>query len=110
MGECQGRVFTGRDLLVKKASPTRSGRLAKKLRTIRKGLGLSQSQILERLGFSDHLFRSNVSQYERGDRVPSPLVLLEYARLANVDLAVLIDDDLDLPEDIPSPTKSEGIR
>jgi len=95
---------------VKKASPTRSGRLAKKLRTIRQGLGLSQSQILERLGFSDHLFRSNVSQYERGDRVPSPLVLLEYARLANVDLAVLIDDDLDLPEDIPSPTKSEGIR
>ena len=95
---------------MKKASPTRSARLAKKLRKIRQGLGLSQSQILERLGFSDHLFRSNVSQYERGDRVPSPLVLLEYARLANVDLAVLIDDDLDLPEDIPSPTKSEGIR
>lgn len=95
---------------MKKASPTKSGRLAKKLRTIRQRLGLSQSQILERLGFKDHLFRSNVSQYERGDRVPSPLVLLEYARLANVDLAVLIDDDLDLPEEIPSPKKSEGIR
>ena len=94
---------------MKKASPTRSGRLAKKLRTIRQGLGLSQSQILERLGFSEHLFRSNVSQYERGDRVPSPLVLLEYARLANVDLAVLIDDDLDLPDNIRSPTKSEGL-
>lgn len=95
---------------MKKASRTKSGRLAKKLRTIRLGLELSQSQILERLGFGSHLFRSNISQYERGHRVPSPLVLLEYARLANVDVAVLIDDDLNLPEDIPSPKKSEGIR
>ena len=95
---------------MKQASPTKSGRLAKKLRTIRLGLGLSQSQILERLGFSNHLFRSNISQYERGNRVPAPPVLLEYARLANVDVAVLIDDALDLPENIPSPTKSEGIR
>ncbi len=95
---------------MKKASPTKSDRLAKKLRRLRLDLNLSQSQILERLGFGGHLFRSNISQYERGHRVPSPLVLLEYARLANVDLAVLIDDDLDLPERIPSPTRSEGIR
>jgi transcriptional regulator with XRE-family HTH domain len=95
---------------VKKVSPTKSGRLARKLRTIRLGLGLSQSQILQRLGFSSHLFRSNISQYERGDRVPSPPVLLEYSRLANVDLAVLIDDDLDLPQKLPSPTKSEGTK
>jgi len=95
---------------MKKASQTKSGRLAEKLRTIRLGLELSQNEILERLGFSEHLFRSNISQYERGDRVPSPLVLLGYARLANVDLAVLIDDDLDLPQRLPSPTKSQGIK
>lgn len=83
---------------MKKVSPTKSGRLARKLRQIRLALSLSQSEILERLGFSDHLFRSNISQYERGHRVPAPPVLLEYARLANVDLAVLIDDALDLPE------------
>ncbi|MDQ3666535.1 MAG: helix-turn-helix domain-containing protein [Acidobacteriota bacterium] len=82
---------------MKKGSPTKSGRLAKKLRKIRLGLGLSQSEILERLGFADQLFRSNTSQYERGHRVPSPPVLLAYARLANVDLAILIDDELDLP-------------
>ena len=82
---------------MKKASRTKSGRLAKKLRKIRLDLGLSQSQILERLGFADQLFRSNISQYERGHRVPSPPVLLAYARLANVDLEVLIDDELDLP-------------
>ncbi len=95
---------------MKKASPTRSGRLAKKLLRIRKGLNLSQSQILERLGFSNHLFRSNISQYERGHRVPAPPVLLEYARLANVGLAVLIDDDLDLPPEVPSKKKHQGIK
>ena len=82
---------------MKKASPTKSGRLAKKLKKIRQDLGLSQNQILEKLGFADQLFRSNISQYERGHRVPSPTVLLAYARLANVDLEILIDDELDLP-------------
>ena len=80
-----------------RASPTKSGRLAKKLKKIRLDLELSQNQILERLGFADQLFRSNISQYERGHRVPFPPVLLAYARLANVDLAILIDDELDLP-------------
>ncbi len=82
---------------MKKASPTKSVRLAKKLKKIRLDFELSQNQILERLGFADQLFRSNISQYERGLRVPSPPVLLAYARLANVDLAILIDDNLDLP-------------
>jgi len=82
---------------MKRPTPTKSARLAGKLKQIRQQLGLSQNELLERLGFSDHLFRSNISQYERGDRVPSPLVLLEYARLAKVDLAVLIDDKLELP-------------
>ena len=85
---------------MKHGSRTKPVRLAAKLKQIRQGLGLSQNELLERLGFSDRLFRSNVSQYERGDRVPSPLVLLEYARLAKVDLAALIDDDLELSERI----------
>jgi transcriptional regulator with XRE-family HTH domain len=99
---------------VKKASPTKSGRLAKKLKKIRQDLELSQNQLLERLGFADTLFRSNISQYERGHRVPSPPVLLAYARLANVDLANLIDDDLDLPSNLAltgkSPTSSSKRR
>src|SRR5229473_2686129 len=90
---------------MKKFSPTKSGRLAKKLRTIRLGLELSQNQMLERLGFSEHLFRSNISQYERGDRVPSAPVLLEYARLASVSVELLIDDKLDLPNKAQPLTK-----
>ena len=90
---------------MKKTSRTKSGRLARKLRQIRLSLGLSQTEILERMGLAEHLFRSNISQYERGDRVPAPPVLLEYARLANVNLAVLIDDTLDLPEKLSTAAK-----
>lgn len=93
---------------MKRASPTRSAGLAEKLKRIRLELGLSQNELLERLGFSEHLFRSNISQYERGHRIPSLPVLLEYARLVNVDLSILIDDGLDLPETLPNPSKGKG--
>jgi transcriptional regulator with XRE-family HTH domain len=82
---------------VSKRFTTKSSRLSRKLKQIRMALGLSQSEILDRLGLSETLFRSNISQYERGARVPSPKVLLQYSRLAEVNLAVLIDDDMDLP-------------
>lgn len=90
---------------MKRASPTKSARLAEKLRRIRKELELSQNELLDRLGFSEHLFRSNISQYERGHRIPSLPVLLNYARLVNVDLAVLIDDTLDLPATLQNTAK-----
>lgn len=93
-----------------KPSRTKSARLAEKLLRIRLELNLSQSGLLEHLGFSEELFRSNVSQYELGTREPPLPVLLEYARAANVWLDVLIDDELDLPKQLPSPTKSEGVR
>ena len=89
---------------MRRVTATKSARLAGKLKLIRQQLGLSQNELLDRLGFSEHLFRSNISQYERGARVPSPLVLLEYARLARVDLAILIDDELELPERFANPS------
>lgn len=90
---------------MKKTSPTKSARLAKKIRRIRMDLKLSQNQILERLGLADELFRSNISQYEHGHRVPSPPVLLAYARLADVDLATLIDDDLEILRELQAQRK-----
>lgn len=93
-----------------KTSRTKSARLAEKLLRIRLELNLSQGGILNHLGFSDELFGSNISQYERGARVPPLQVLLAYARAANVWLDVLVDDELDLPERLPSPTKSEGVK
>jgi transcriptional regulator with XRE-family HTH domain len=66
--------------------------------------------MLKHLDFHEELFPSNVSQYERGARVPSLPVLLAYARAANIYVDALIDDELEIPDRLPSQTKSEGIR
>lgn len=93
-----------------KSSRTKVNRLAEKLRRIRLELGLSQSEMLERLGFTEELFRSNLSQYERGDREPPLPVLLRYAQIANVWMDVLVDDGIALPQRIPSPKKYGGVK
>lgn len=85
-------------------------RLGEKLLRIRLSLGLSQDRMVERLSASDTLTSASISAYELGQREPPLMVLLEYARLANVYLDALADDDLDLPEQFPSSTKSEGVR
>jgi transcriptional regulator with XRE-family HTH domain len=80
-------------------------RLAEKLLTVRLALGLSQNEMLRQLGAEEELFRSSISNYELGDREPPLYILLEYARLAGVCLDVLVDDELDLPEKLPSKPK-----
>lgn len=94
---------------MKKPARTKSARLARKLRQIRLKLKLSQAEMLTRLGFSDELFRSNISQYERGARVPPPPVLLAYSRIAGVLMEDIVDDEIKLPKTLPGPrTVSTG--
>jgi transcriptional regulator with XRE-family HTH domain len=85
-------------------------RLGEKLLQIRLSLDLSQDRMVERLAVSDTLTSASISAYELGQREPPLVVLLEYARLANVYLDALADDDLNLPNRIPASPKSEGIR
>ncbi|MDQ1557409.1 MAG: hypothetical protein QOD32_469 [Pyrinomonadaceae bacterium] len=85
-------------------------RLPEKLLQIRLALELSQDGMLQRLGLGETLSRTTVSAYEVGTSEPPLPVLLEYARSAGVWVDVLIDDALDLPGKLPSPTKHEGIR
>lgn len=72
-------------------------RLAEKLKEIRIQKNLSQNEILQKLGFDNILFQGNISQYELGRREPPLTVLLAYARLAEISLEILIDDELELP-------------
>ena len=88
----------------------RPARLAEKLLQIRTALGLSQSQMLNRLGLGETGYRHYVSHFETGRREPPLLVLLEYAHAANVYVEALIDDELDLPDTLPSTTKTEGVK
>ena len=80
-------------------------RLAEKLLQIRLALGLSQSEMLRRLGFEDALDYKRISEYELGKNEPPLAVLLSYARAVNVSTDVLIDDQLDLPAKLPARAK-----
>lgn len=84
-----------------KQKPTR---LAEKLLQIRMSLGLSQNELIRELGFEGELIQGHISAYERHheNRVPPLGVVLQYARIAGVDMEILVDDDLDLPSKIPS--------
>lgn len=87
----------------------RSEFLPYKLKQIRLKLGFSQNELLKNIGFAETFDRSTISHYESGEREPPLPVLLAYARLVNIYVDTLIDDELELPEQIPSPKKSEGI-
>lgn len=87
----------------------RPKRLAEKLLQIRLALGLSQTEIWKRLGVEEQIDYTTISKYELDKNEPPLTVLLQYARLANVYMEALVDDDLDLPARLPSPTKIEGI-
>jgi transcriptional regulator with XRE-family HTH domain len=84
--------------------------LPEKLLRIRNALGLSQSEMLRRLGFDDVLDYKRISQFELGNTETPLPVLLQYARVAGVHLEDLVDDDLDLPEKLPGPVKYQGVK
>lgn len=85
-------------------------RLAEKLSEIRTRLDLSQTQMVRRLGEAgERLQPGHISEFENGARVPSLLVLLQYSRIADVPMEVLVDDKLDLPERLPAETVNEWV-
>lgn len=78
-------------------------RLHEKLRQIRQAYGLSQSELVSRLGLTEELNPSDISAFERDpknkwSREPALPHLLRYARVAGVNVEVLIDDGMELPE------------
>ena len=83
-------------------------RLPEKLLQIREGLGLSQNGLLRHLGLNEQFSQGDVSEWERGRREPSLLVLLKYARGADIAMELLVDDELDLPSRLPSKFRKES--
>ena len=85
-------------------------RLAEKLAHIRHALSVSQDGMVRRLELENKLAREDISKYERGLRVPTLLTLLKYAHVAGVYVDALINDEVDLPNNLPCMRKSEGIK
>jgi transcriptional regulator with XRE-family HTH domain len=90
-----------------KRSRPKPERLAEKLLQIRNAYGLSQNEMIRRLGLTDELVQADISAFERGVREPPLPYLLDYARTAGGKdcgriLEILLDDELDLPEKLAS--------
>lgn len=84
-------------------------RLAAKLLEVRQKLGLSQNEMVRRLGLEDEFDQERVSKYERAVLEPPLTVLCAYADAANLYIDALARPDRDLPNEIPAPTRSEGV-
>jgi len=85
-------------------------RLAEKLRAIREGLGLSQTQMLKRLAEESNMHYGRISEYENGKREPTLMVLLQYARVAGVHMEDIVDDSLDLPAKLSGKVRHRSIK
>ena len=70
----------------------RPKRLASKLLELRQRLCLTQAEMIEVLKLETTTAR--IHEYEAGKREPNLLIILAYARAANVPVEYLIDDDL----------------
>jgi transcriptional regulator with XRE-family HTH domain len=82
-----------------RAQRPRPALLAVKLLRIRLGLGLTQSQMLQRLDYENSkLAVGHISDFERDKREPPLLALLCYAEAACIPLEVLADDRRNLPD------------
>jgi transcriptional regulator with XRE-family HTH domain len=84
-------------------------RLAEKLLEIRQKLGLSQNEMVRRLGLEDEFDQERVSKYERAVLEPPLSVLCAYADAVNLYIDALARPELDLPNEIPARTRSAGV-
>lgn len=75
--------------------------LGMKLRAIRAVLGLTQQDLIERLGLTGHLIQGDISAFEKGERDPDLLTLKAYADAAGISTDVLISDEARLPQRLP---------
>jgi transcriptional regulator with XRE-family HTH domain len=83
-------------------------RLQEKVCEIRKKLAITQEEIAKSLiknGAEETTHSGYVADFETGKRAPSLLSVLAYARLIGVCTDVLLDDEMDLPEKLPSKPK-----
>jgi transcriptional regulator with XRE-family HTH domain len=92
-----------------RAARLKTQRLPEKLLQIRLAFGLSQSQMVRHLHLDGVIYPNNISGYETGEREPPLPIVLRYAEAAGVWMDVLANDNLDLPDKLPSPTKHEGL-
>jgi transcriptional regulator with XRE-family HTH domain len=77
-------------------SRPRPKHLAKKLLQIRRSLGVSQRELVRQLGVQALIEHTTISKYELDKNEPPLAILLAYARLVEIPVEQIIDDELEL--------------
>jgi transcriptional regulator with XRE-family HTH domain len=77
-------------------SRPRPKQLAKKLLQIRCSLGVSQGELVRQLGVQALIDHTTISKYELDKNEPPLAILLAYARLAELPVEQIIDDEFEL--------------
>ena len=77
-------------------SRSRPKHLAKKLLQIRHSLGVSQGELVRQLGVQALIDHTTISKYELDKNEPPLAILLAYARLAEIPVEQIIDDEFAL--------------
>ena len=57
---------------------------------------MSQGEMVQRLGVQDLIHYTNISKYELDKNEPPLAILLAYARLVEIPVEQIIDDELEL--------------
>jgi len=66
--------------------------------------------MLKRLGVQDQIRYTSISKYELDKNEPPLGILLAYARVAQVHLEEIIDDEIDLPRKLPGTFNYEAVK
>ena len=77
-------------------SRPRPKHLAKKVLQIRRSLGISQGEMVKRLGVQELIDHTTISKYELDKNEPPLAIVLAYARLAGIPVEQIIDDQFEL--------------
>ena len=89
-----------------RANRIRPKRLGEKLKVIRESFGLTQEELIKKLNYNaSALHHQNISGFEKNEREANLLILTAYCDLAGICLDILVRDELDLPEKLPSQPK-----
>ena len=70
--------------------------ILKKLLQIRRSLGVSQGELVRQLGVQALIDHTTISKYELDKNEPPLAILLAYARLVEVPVEQIIDDEIKL--------------
>jgi hypothetical protein len=57
--------------------------------------------MVKQMGVTDLIHYNHISKYELDKNEPPLMILLAYAKLAQVHLEVIVDDNIDLPRKLP---------